>query len=278
MELFAQYDPAWLAGLAGALVLTGVVAGVLAGLLGVGGGIVIVPVLYHLFSLLDIDPAVRMHLAVGTSLATIIPTSVISARAHYRKGGLDPVLLRSLGPAVLIGALIGGLAGSAVDGAVLSAVFASVALLVAANMALRPEGSAIAADLPQGIGRKLIGLVIGGLSAIMGIGGGTLSVPVLSAFSYPIRRAVGTASALGLIIAVPGSIGFIAAGIGEPLRPPASVGYVNLIGFALIVPLTMRMAPVGARLAHTINPRRLRLAFAIFLLITAVRMFHDLLG
>ncbi|PWG64882.1 sulfite exporter TauE/SafE family protein [Spiribacter halobius] len=278
MELLAQYDPAWLAGLAGALVLTGVVAGVLAGLLGVGGGIVIVPVLYHLFTLLELDPAVRMHLAVGTSLATIIPTSIISARAHYRKGGLDPALLRSLGPAVLVGALIGGLAGSAVDGAVLSAVFAVVALLVAANMALRPEGSALAADLPRGVGRAAIGMVIGGLSAIMGIGGGTLSVPVLSAFNYPIRRAVGTASALGLIIAVPGSIGFIAAGIGEPLRPPASIGYVNLIGFALIVPLTMRMAPVGARLAHTINPRRLRFAFAIFLAATSARMFYDLLS
>ncbi len=278
MEFLAHYDPLWLAGLAAALIVTGMVAGLMAGLLGVGGGIVIVPVLYHLFSLLDIDPAVRMHLAVGTSLATIIPTSIVSARSHYRKGGLDPELLRSIGPPVLAGALFGGVLGSLLEGVLLSAIFASVAMLVAANMALRPEGSAIADKLPGRPGRAVIGTAIGATSAIMGIGGGTLGVPVLSAFNTPIRRAVGTASALGLIIGVPGAIGFLLAGLDMPDRPPGSIGYINLVGFALIVPLTMKMAPAGAAIAHRINPNRLRLAFAIFLALTAARMFIDLLS
>ena len=278
MEVLSQYDSLWLIGLAAALMLTGVVAGLLAGLLGVGGGIVIVPVLYHLFSLLEIDPAVRMHLAVGTSLATIIPTAIISARSHYAKNSMDLDLLRSLGPFVLLGAVAGGFAGSLFKGAILSAIFATVALIVAANMAFRSEGSSLRNELPTGPGRGFIGLCIGSLSAVMGIGGGTLGVPVLSAFNFPIRRAVGTASALGIIIGIPGAIGFAFAGLDATGRPPASIGYVNLVGFALIVPLTMRMAPVGANIAHRINPGRLRLAFAIFLALTATRMFFDLLS
>ncbi len=278
MEWLTQYDPLWLAGLALALVITGIVAGLMAGLLGVGGGIVIVPVLYHLFSVLELDPAVRMHLAVGTSLATIIPTSIVSARSHYAKHSMDLDLLRVLGPFVLIGAVMGGFAGSLFEGAVLSAVFATIALAVSANMAFRPEGSTLREALPGGVGRGLMGVSIGSLSAVMGSGGGTLGVPILSAFNFPIRRAVGTASALGVIIGIPGAIGFMLAGLDVPGRPPGSIGYINVIGFALIVPLTMRMAPVGANIAHRINPARLRLAFAIFLALTAARMFFDLLG
>ncbi len=278
MEIFTEYSPLWLSGLAVALMITGVIAGLIAGLLGVGGGIVIVPVLYHLFSVLEIDPAVRMHMAVGTSLATIIPTSIISARSHYAKGSMDLALLRSLGPFVLLGAIAGGFAGSLFEGAMLSTIFATVALLVAGNMAFRREGSSLRQALPGNAGKGAIGGLIGSISAVMGIGGGTLGVPVLSAFNFPIRRAVGTASALGVIIGVPGAIGFAVAGLGVADRPPASIGYINFIGFALIVPLTMRMAPIGANIAHRINPARLRLAFAIFLALTAVRMFLDLVS
>lgn len=278
MEVLNEYSLVWLTGLAVALMATGVIAGLIAGLLGVGGGIVIVPVLYHLFSLLEIDPAVRMHMAVGTSLATIIPTSIISARSHHAKGSMDVGLLRSFGPFVLLGAVVGGFAGSLFEGAVLSGIFATVALLVAANMALRPEGSALRETLPKKTGQGILGGLIGSISAVMGIGGGTLGVPVLSAFNFPIRRAVGTASALGVIIGVPGAIGFAVSGLGVADRPPASIGYINLIGFALIVPLTMRMAPIGANIAHRINPARLRLAFAVFLALTAARMFSDLVS
>ncbi|MGF1641360.1 MAG: sulfite exporter TauE/SafE family protein [Rhodospirillales bacterium] len=271
-------DYGWLAALAAALLATGGLAGVLAGLLGVGGGIVIVPVLFHLFSLLGIDPAVQMHLAVGTSLATIVPTSIVSARAHHRRDAVDFALLRSWGPAVFVGVLVGTAVGGLVNGEVLTGVFAVVALAVAANMAFRPEGSVVADRLPGGGWPHAIGGIVGAVSAMMGIGGGTLSVPILSAFSYPIRRAVGTAAAIGLIIAVPGAVGFVVAGLDVPARPPASLGYVNLIGFAVIVPATILAAPFGARIAHAINPNALRKAFALFLFLTALRMFARLFG
>ena len=277
IDLFAA-DPWFLAAFALALLGTGLVAGVLAGLLGVGGGIVIVPVLFNLFPLLGVDESVRMHVAVGTSLATIIPTSIVSARAHDRRGSLDADLLRSLAPSVVVGVLIGAALGGGASSALLTLVFAVVAILVALNMALRKDGMIIAEHLPTGAPRQAIGGVIGGFSVLMGIGGGTLSVPILSAFNVPIHRAVGTAAALGLVIGVPGAIGFVLAGWGVPERPPGSLGYVNMIGFALIVPATMLMAPLGARLAHAINASWLRRGFALFLALSAARMFAAALG
>ncbi|MGN8158684.1 sulfite exporter TauE/SafE family protein [Salinisphaera sp. SWV1] len=268
----------WLAALAGALLATGLVAGLMAGLLGVGGGIVIVPVLYNLFAWLGIDSGVRMHVAVATSLATIIPTSIVSARAHYQHGSLDPGLLRSLAPGVVAGVFVGTALAGWVSGAVLTGVFAVVALIVARNMALRVSSAALAEGLPGKPARWALGAVIGGFSSLMGIGGGTLSVPLLSLFDVPMRRAVGTAAAIGLIISVPGALGMVISGLGAPHRPPGSLGYVNLIGFALIVPVTVLMAPVGARLAHSVNPLRLRQVFALFLLLTSLRMFVDLFG
>lgn len=261
-----------------ALAATGMIAGVVAGLLGVGGGIVIVPVLFHVFTALDIDPAIRMHLAVGTSLATIIPTSIMSSRAHFRRGAVDLDLLKSWGPAVLIGVAAGTLLAGPLSGEVLTAIFATVAILVAINMAFNRDGVAVSDQLPAGAGKWGIGVVIGTFSALMGIGGGTLSVPILSAFNYPIRRAVGTAAAIGLIISIPGTVGFILNGLGEPALPPFSFGYVSLIGFACIVPCSMLTAPVGARIAHSIDMLLLRRAFALFLALTSVRMYWSLLG
>ncbi|GAA5129848.1 sulfite exporter TauE/SafE family protein [Alloalcanivorax gelatiniphagus] len=277
MEFLDQYSAAWLAGLVVALLATGVIAGVMAGLLGVGGGIVIVPVLYHLFTLLGVDESVKMHVAVGTSLATIIPTSIMSSRAHASKGNLDFSLLKTLGPALVVGVLIGTWLSGYLGGTALTAIFAAVALLVAANMAFRTKGVALADHLPPTPFKQLIGTVIGGFSTLMGIGGGTLTVPILTLFNYPIHKAVGTAAAIGLFISVPGAIGFLLHGMDDPGRPPFTVGYVNLIGFILIVPMTMLMAPVGARLAHAINATRLRQAFALFLFITSLRMFYGLL-
>jgi len=158
MEFFSAYSPLWLAGLVCALLLTGVVAGILAGLLGVGGGIVIVPVLYHLFTLLGIDPEVRMHVAVGTSLAAIVPTSIISARAHYKRGGLKPELLKPLVPGTLIGVLIGALLSGYLSGQVLAAIFAVIALLVALNMAVEHNLS-LRDGLPGPFGTGVLGVL-----------------------------------------------------------------------------------------------------------------------
>lgn len=276
MELLADRDFLWLTGLLLALLATGMVAGVLAGLLGVGGGIVIVPVLFHMFTLLGIDASVKMHLAVGTSLATIVPTSITSARAHARRGSLDRTLLRTLGPSLLAGVLIGSLLSGVLNGAVLTAVFATVALFVAAHMAFAPQNMVVADGLPPTPFRQTLGVLIGGVSTLMGIGGGTLSVPILSAFNYPIHRAVGTAAAIGALISIPGSIALFVAGIDQPNRPPGSIGYINLLGVALIIPMTLVTAPWGVRLAHSLNARRLRQLFALFLFLTAIRMYYGL--
>lgn len=258
------------------LVAVGLFAGVLAGLLGVGGGIVIVPALYHVLSYLDVDPAVRMHLAVGTSLATIIPTSIRSVLAHHKRGAVDPALLRLWALPLLVGVLGGTWLATIVGRGGLMSVFAVVALVVALHMAFGKPEWRLAGELPKGSAGKAIPAGIGAISAMMGIGGGTLSVPILTLFAYPIHRAVGTAAGFGLLIAVPASIGFIAAGWGEGRLPAATLGYVSIVGFALIVPATLLSVPLGVRLAHSMNERLLRRAFALFLALTAIRMFIDL--
>lgn len=269
-------DPVWIAALSAVMVVTGLVSGTLAGLLGVGGGIVIVPVLFNVFPLLGIPEAVQMKLAVGTSLATIIPTSIQSARKHYAKGAMDVPLMKAMIPSLVVGVLLGTVIAIWVRGTTLTGVFAVIALLVALNMGFTGVDSRLRESFPTGILRQVIGIFIGGVSAMMGIGGGTVGVPLLNLFGTPIRSAVATASAFGIIIAIPASIGFIYAGWGNPLLPPASLGYVNLIGCLLIVPSSMLATPWGVHLAHTIPPLALKRAFAVFLGITAVRMIYSL--
>ena len=271
-------DPLWLAGLAAAMAATGLVSGTLAGLLGVGGGIVIVPVLFNVLPLFGIPEAVQMKLAVGTSLATIIPTSIQSARKHFAKGTMDVALLRSLAPSIAAGVLLGTVLAIWLRGDALTLVFALVASAVAVNMATTGAGWRLRESFPTGVPRHGIGGFIGTVSAMMGIGGGTVGVPILSAFGAPMRAAVATASAFGIIIAVPATIGFVWAGWGNPMLPPFSVGYVNLIGFALIVPTSMLAAPWGVKLAHSIPPLLLKRIFAAFLAVTSVRMIWSLLG
>jgi len=278
MEIFDNFSATWLLGLAVALLATGVVAGVLAGLLGVGGGIVIVPVLYHLFTLLGIDESVRMHVTVGTSLATIIPTSIMSSRAHRKRGSLDMGLLKKLMPSVVVGVLLGSVASGFLSGRVLTAVFAVMAMLVAMNMAFKRDGFALGDGLPGPLGTSLIGGAIGGISTLMGIGGGTLSVPILNAFKTPMHTAVGTGATLGMVISLPGALSFLINGLGVPHLPPGSIGYVNVLGMALIVPATMATTSWGARLAHSIDAKRLRQVFAVFLALTSFRMFYGLLA
>lgn len=277
MDIFNDYSAGWLLGLALSLVVTGMIAGMMAGLLGVGGGIVIVPVLFHLFTFLGVDEAIRMHVAVGTSLATIIPTSILSSRAHFKRGSLNIDLLKQLIPGVIVGVFGGVVLSGFMNGALLTAVFAIVSLLVSLNMAFKKEAFYIKDGLPDRAGTGVIGFFIGGVSTLMGIGGGTLSVPVLSAFRTPMHTAVGTGAALGLVISLPGAIGFLINGVGIENRPPFSLGYVNLIGLFLIIPATMIFAPIGARLAHAINAKLLRQLFALFLLITSFKMFYGFL-
>ncbi|SDX58062.1 sulfite exporter TauE/SafE family protein [Litoreibacter albidus] len=254
----------------------GVFGGILAGLLGVGGGIVIVPALYLALSAAGMDPAITMQVAVGTSLATIVFTSLSSGYGHYKRGAIDMGLLRLWAPSLLVGVVIGAALGGYVSGYILIAVFAVVAAIVALDMILRttkddPE--------PRGFSKLIwaaLGTVTGALSAMMGIGGGTIGVPLLNFLGYDIRRAVGTSAAIGFIIGLPGAVVYIFTGLGVEGLPPFSFGYVNLVAAAVIIPLTTSFAHVGVKLAHSIPRRALRLAFGAFLMLTSARMFFDL--
>ncbi|MEP3048468.1 MAG: sulfite exporter TauE/SafE family protein [Roseibium sp.] len=263
--------------LAVALLATGVVAGIIAGLLGVGGGIVIVPVLYYMFTALKVDPSVLMHVAVGTSLATILATGTSSARAHYQRGSVDMDLLKRWWWAIALGVVAGATLAGNISGGALTLVFGIVALVVSANMLLRKDGAALAEKLPGSPIKEVLGFLIGGISVMMGIGGGTLGVPTLTLFNYPIRKAVGTAAAIGLIIAIPGTLMSIYFGWGADGRPPFSLGYVNMIGFLLIIPASTYTAPLGAKIAHAIDPSKLKLIFALFLGFTGLRMIYDVM-
>lgn len=258
--------------LALAMLATGLVGGVMAGLLGVGGGIVIVPMLEFALGFVGVDPSIRMHIAVATSLATIIPTSISSSRAHFARQAVDVGLVKRWAVWILLGALAGTWLASQLHSRALSAIFACVALLVALKMILPLDNKTLAQGIPKSPAMFAAPTLIGLISTMMGIGGGSLSVPTMTAFGEPIHRAVGTAALFGLLIAVPGTIGFMVTGYGNPLLPTGSIGFVNLLGLALIAPATVVAAPWGARLAHSMNKRSLTLLFGVFLLIVAIRM------
>ena len=257
-----------------AMLATGAVAGVLAGLFGIGGGIVIVPVLETTLGFIGVDPAIRMHVAVGTSLATIIPTSISSARAHHLRKSVDVEIVRRWAVFVLLGALLGAWIASRVHSDVLAIVFATLAFLVALKMLFMPESRNLTEEVPRGPLVPAIPTAIGCFSSMMGIGGGTFSVMTLTLFNEPIHRAVGTAALFGLVISLPGMLGFVAAGWGDPRIPTASLGYVNLIGFACIAPATVLAAPLGAKIAHAFSARRLNMLFGAFLVIASIRLFY----
>lgn len=257
------------------LLAAGLLSGVIAGLLGVGGGIVLVPVLFQTFILFDAPPEIRMHLAVGTSLSVICLTGWQSFRAHARAGAVDYGILRRWGASVAAGALAGAVAARFISAAGLIFVFASLSLILGLRMAFRAE-AAPRAGLTQGRQKFLSGL-IGFFSALMGIGGGTFSVPLLMAAGRDMHRAVATSAAIGIIVAVPATLGFIAAGWGAAGLPDFSLGFVNAAAFLAMSPAAMLGAPLGARLAHRLARRTLEYIFVAFLLLSAARMFAALL-
>lgn len=261
-----------------AMLVAGCVAGVTAGLFGIGGGIVLVPVLEFALSLLGVDESIRMHVAVATSLATIIPTSISSARAHHLRQSVDMNIVKRWALFVLVGALIGAWIAAQVHSRVLAMVFATLSLLVALKMTLLPESRNLTEDVPSGPLPLVIPTAIGTLSSMMGIGGGTFSVMTLTLFNQPIHRAVGTAALLGLVISLPATISFVISGWGDARIPPGSVGYVSLVGVALIAPATVICAPIGARIAHAVSARRLSVLFGVFLLIVSIRLFYGALA
>ena len=260
--------------LGAAMLATGCLAGVMAGLFGIGGGIVIVPVLELALGFVGVDPAIRMHVAVGTSLATIIPTSISSAWAHHQRQAVDMAIVKRWAFLVLAGALLGAWIAAQVHSRVLAIIFASLALLIALKMVLLPESRNLTTGVPRNPAVLIIPTMIGCLSSMMGIGGGTFSVMTLTLFGQPIHRAVGTAALLGLVISLPGRLGFILSGWNDARIPPGSLGYVSLVGFALIAPATILTAPIGARIAHSFSEKKLSMFFGAFLMLASIRLFY----
>ena len=253
-----------------AVLAAGLAGGLIAGLFGVGGGTVIVPALFYAFSVLGLGGESNLHVAIGTSLMTIVATSWRSLGAHRAHGAVDEQVLKTWTPWVGFGALVGaGIAGlTSMEG--LAVVYGVCLALVAAQMGLLPERVTIAKDLPTGWGRRVVGTGIGGLSAMMGVGGGSFGGMLLTLCGRPIHQAVATASGFGIAIGAAATVGFAVFGWDAPGRPPLSLGYVNVPAAVLMGLLTTLVAPYGARLAHRLDKRVLRKAFAAYLLLTAL--------
>ena len=249
----------------------GAFAGFLAGLLGVGGGLVIVPVLATLFVGMSIGGELVMHLAVGTSLATIVFTSLSSIWAHHKKGAVRWREVAQLTPGIVLGAWVGAAIADVLPTAALRFFFGvfelGVAIQLSLNIKAQPKRR-----LPGTPGMIGAGSLIGGVSAIVGIGGGTMTVPFLVWCNVVMREAVATAAACGLPIAVAGSVGFVIAGWNEPASPPLSLGYVYVPALLSIAGVSMLFAPLGARLAHWLPADKLKKVFAMMLYALAVYM------
>jgi uncharacterized membrane protein YfcA len=261
------------------IVVGGAATGLLAGLFGVGGGAVIVPVLYEVFRLMQVPEEVRMQLCVGTSLAIIIPTSIRSFRAHLRLGNLPVGILRRWALPIIAGVVIGGLVAAVAPPAVFKAAFVVVATLLGLRFLIGTGGWTLASELPKGhVLMTLYGLVIGLYSALMGVGGGAVSTVILTMYGQPILTAIGLSAGAGVLISLTGAASFMLAGLPhQALMPPLSIGFVSLIGFALMAPVTSLVAPLGARIAHSISKRKLEIAFGCFLLLIGMRFVVSLL-
>jgi uncharacterized membrane protein YfcA len=266
-----------LAALAAALAVTGVIAGLLAGIFGIGGGGVIVPVLYQALVILGFPSSVTMHVAVASSLAFIIPTSIRSFQAHRARGAVDMAILRSWIIPVPLGVVAATAIAAWVSGAGMRAIFAAIAGVVGVRLILNRESWRIGAGVPEGPLRAVVGFVVGLLSTLMGVGGGIMANTFMTLYGRPIHQAVATASGVGILIAVPGTLGYIAAGWGAIGLPPFSLGYVNLLAVAIIMPLSFFVAPIGVRIAHALSKRQLELSFGSFLILMAARFAWSLI-
>jgi uncharacterized membrane protein YfcA len=256
--------------------LSGFLSGYIAGLLGVGGGIIIVPLLYHFLSLAGVQQDLIMHISVATSLAVIIPTGWRSFKSHKEKNGVDFQVLRFWLLPTLVGSVIGANIAGFISGFWLTFNFALIALLVSINLFIARDVYRLGDSIPKGFLGFSIPCSVGALSAMLGIGGGTFNVSLMTLFGHPIHKAVGTASGLGFYLAIPGTLFFIITGWNVQNLPPGSLGYVNIIGLLLIAPISSLSAPIGARSAHNLNKKFLTNIFAFFLLLTSARMFLEI--
>jgi uncharacterized membrane protein YfcA len=265
--------------LAALIIVAGFVTGILAGLFGIGGGALIVPVLYEVFRVLGVPDEVRFQLCVGTSIAIIVPTNVFSYFTHRGKGAVMMDVVRAWAVPAVIGVAAGSAIAAFASGAVLKLAFVLIATVIAFKLLFGRATWRLADDLPGRAAMAAYGACVGLAASLMGISGGSVSNMILTLYGKPIHKAVATSAGLGVPITVAGTIGYILAGLPQQsLLPPLSLGFVSLIGFALMAPVSSFTAPYGARLAHALSKRRLEIAFGCFLLAVCIRFTASLIG
>jgi uncharacterized membrane protein YfcA len=268
-----------LALLAAAIVVGGVITGILAGLFGIGGGAVIVPVLYEVFRILGVPEEVRMQLCVGTSLAIIVPTTIQSYRAHRARGVVIENIVRLWALPAVVGVGVGSVLAAFAPGAVFKLAFVAIASVIAAKLLFGRATWPLASELPGRIGMAGYGFLVGLCSALMGVSGGSVSNMILTLHGKPLHNAVATSAGLGVPITVAGTAGYMLAGLPrQGLLPPLSIGFVSLVGVAVMAPISSLTAAYGARLAHALSKRQLEIAFGLFLLAVSGRFLGSLIG
>jgi len=253
-------------------------AGFLAGLLGIGGGLVLVPGLYFTFSSLGYESDHLMHVAVGTSLGTIMATGLSSARSHHKRGAVDFNLIRQIGPGLILGVILGSLVASIVDSFWLKCFFVPALFALATLMLVSPKNTAVQESLPPKLITGAITSIIGLISSLMGIGGAALNVPFMTLCRVPVHKAIGSASAMGILVAITGTIGFFIIGLGDVNSnlPPFTIGFINILALAIIMPITILIAPLGVAVAHKVSVTRLKKIFSIFLFFLGFRMAAEI--
>jgi len=284
-DMVAGLDPKELIELALLLVAVGALSGFLAGVFGIGGGAILVPVFYECFRLAGVPLEVRMPLCIGTSLAIIIPTSLSSFRAHYARGAVDMEILKRWWLPIVLGVVAGSVTARYAPERLFKIVFVMVAWSAAARLLLARDNWKLGDEIPTGPLMRLYGFFIGLLSTLMGVGGGLFANLLMTFYGRPIHQAVATSSALAVLISIPGAFGYVYAGWPAAarfpdvtaLQLPFSIGYVSLIGAVLVMPTSLLTAPLGVRAAHAMSKRNLEMAFGAYLFIVGGRFVVSLL-
>lgn len=260
------------------LMATGGFAGVLAGALGVGGGIVLVPSFFYVFTTLGYGGPQLMQVCLATSLATIIVTSLRSVLSHHKRGAVDWHILRGWTPGIAIGALAGVSVAANLSSTFLQALFGGLGVFIGLYLGFGRATWRLGSEMPKGVKRAILSPILGFLSVLMGIGGGSFGVPMMTLYNSPIHRAVATAAGFGMAIAVPSVLGFLFLDVAAENRPPFTVGAVNLVAFGVVIAMTLITAPLGVKLAHAMDGKLLKRVFAVFLTLVALNMLRKALG
>jgi uncharacterized protein len=257
------------------MALTAIPVGFVAGLFGIGGGLITVPFLFYIFNSLGIDQAYVMHLAVGTSFAIIIPTSIVSVLTHHKFKSVDFDIVKSYGIFVVLGVIFGTLFAATLKTKTLVLFFAIVIFLLSIYLLLLKEKEKNVSLKINLYLKIILGSIVGFISAPMGIGGAVMNVPILTFFGYSINRAIGSAAAIGFLIAVFGALGFLISGTYLKTNIPLSIGFLNIPAFLIFIPITTFMARIGAKTVHSLDKNRISKYFGVFLLIIAVKFLYE---